>query len=149
MTEEKPRKSHLWEFDPSTFQPLNKAGFFERRILGHGRTIAKYTLFTSFFAYPIALVSVGVAFGGIVFWSTFAGSNILIWLILKKTGYAHNFESWDIGYKKFAGLILAFLLMFGFVYSYAYTPLHLWTIPLMAALLIIGLFVGNSRKSNG
>jgi hypothetical protein len=148
LTKEKPRETNLWEFDPAMFQPLRKAGFFERRILGHGQTLVKHTLFAVFFAYPIVLVTLGVAFGGLVFWGSFAGSMILIWAVLRKTGYARNFDSWDIGYKKFAGLSVAFLMMFAFVYSVGYTPLRLWTVPIMAGLLVIILFVGVPRMAN-
>jgi len=60
----------------------------------------------SFFwvAYPVILVTLGVMYGGLVFWAGLAGSTGLIGLVLKQAGYAGNFAGSDIGWKKFLGL---------------------------------------------
>jgi len=144
----KSRKTRLWQFDPSVFQPGPKAGFLERYIISNSRSLAKHTLYALAFAYQIVLVSLGVMFGGLVFWPSFAASMGLIWLVIKKTGYSHNFAGWDIGYKKFAGLGMAFGLYLGFVYGLAYTPLRLMTIPLMGGILVLALVIGVWKISN-
>jgi hypothetical protein len=142
----KKRETRLWHFDPSVFQPGPKAGPLERHILGRARAFGKYTLFALAFAYPVALVSLGIMFGGLVFWTSFAGSMGLIWLIIKKTGYAENFASWDLSKKKFAGLIggfgIALALFSGLVY------LKVWIFLLMGAALAIALVVGLRISSN-
>lgn len=144
----KRRETRLWQFDPSVFQPGPRAGFIERNILDRARSLAKYTLLAVAFAYPIILVSLGVVFGGLVFWSSLAGSMGLIWIVLKKSGYARNFESWDIGYRKFLGLIGAFGVMLAFVYSVGYTPLRLLTIPIMGGVLLLVFVLGVWKISN-
>ena len=65
----KQRKTRLWQFDPSVFQPGPKAGFLEHHILRRVKALGKYTLYCLAFAYPVALVSLGIIFGGLVFWS--------------------------------------------------------------------------------
>ena len=130
---DKDRETHLWQFDPSVFQPSRKAGFLERHLLGKGRALVRNMLYMAAFAYPIILVTLGVAFGGIVFWTSFAGSGILIFLIIKKAGYSANFAGWNIGYTKILGLVGAFVIYLGLVYGLIY--IHLWTIPIMAAIL--------------
>ena len=90
----KQRKTRLWQFDPFVFQPGPKAGFLEHHILLRARALGKYTLYSLAFAYPVALVSLGIIFGGLVFWSAFAGSAGLMCLIIKKAGYAKNFAGW-------------------------------------------------------
>jgi hypothetical protein len=147
----KKREARLWHFDPSVFQPGPKAGLLERYILSRARTLGRYTLFGLAFAYPVALVSLGIIFGGLVFWASLAGSMGLIWLIIKKTGYAANFASWDLGKKKFAGLIGGFGMAFAFFTGLIY--LRVWVFPLAGAALAIALVVGvrisSHRQSSG
>jgi hypothetical protein len=145
LTKKKPREAHPWQFDPSVFEPLRKAGFLERYVLGRATSLGKHTLYLLAFAYPLILVTAGVMFGGLVFWTSLAGSMGLIWLVIKKAGYSGNFESWDIGYKKFLGLTAAFSLYVAFVYGLVY--IKLWTIPIFAAALILALILGVWRAS--
>jgi len=74
----KQRKTRLWQFDPSVFQPGPKAGFLEHHILRRARALGKYTLYSLAFAYPVALVSLGIIFGGLVFWASFGINPFLL-----------------------------------------------------------------------
>jgi hypothetical protein len=141
----KTRKTRLWYFDPSIFQPGPKGSFFERHGLGPSRSIAKYTLYGLALSYPLILVTMGVMFGGLVFWSALVGSVGLIWLVITKTGYAANFAGWDVGYRKFVGLAGAFGIALGLVYGLIY--IGLWTIPIFGIVLVIAL-LGVYRLSN-
>jgi hypothetical protein len=141
----KARETRLWYIDPSLFQPAPKAGFLELHIISRARSLAKHSLYLLAFAYPLVLVISGVMFGGLIFWAGFAGSMIIIWLILKKAGYSHNFESWDVGYKTFLGLIGAFGVYAGLIYGLEYVKI--WTIPIFAGILILILIIGVRRAS--
>ncbi len=141
LTRKKPRETRLWQFDPAVFRPGRKAGHFERHLLAPARSVAKHTLYVLAFAYPILLVTLGLLFGGLVFWSSLAGSMLVVWIVLKKTGYARNFEDWDIGYRKFLGLTIAFGMTVLFVYSLGYTPLKIMTIPIMGGALALVLIL--------
>jgi hypothetical protein len=144
----KRRETRIWQFDPSAFRPLPKAGFFERRIRSPARSLAKHALYGLAFAYPILLVSLGIFFGGLAFWTGLAGSMLLLWIILRKTGYARNFESWDISYKHFLGLIGGFGIALALFYGLIYTPIRLMTIPLVGGILLLALVVILPRIAN-
>ncbi|SRR6266705_2050138 len=157
------RETRLWQFEPSAFQRGPQAGFLERHVLGRARSLGKYTLYALAFAYPVLLVILGVVFGGLVFWTSFAGSAGLIWLIIKKAGYSQNFAAWDIGYKKFLGLIGGFggalvfvsaiiyiktwpgLVTGGMVYGITF--LKACTVPIIAGMLAVALIVGVWKTS--
>ncbi len=130
MTKKKQRETRLWQFDPSVFQPGPKASMLERFILRNARSIGKHGLYALAFAYPIILVTLGVVFGGLVFWTSLVGSMGLFWLVIKRAGYSGNFASWDMGYK--SGLI----------------HIGLWVVPIFGGILIIALVLGIKIKSN-
>ena len=140
MTKKKNRETHLWEFDRSLFEPGPKAGFLERYVFGRVRSLVKHAFYLLAFAYPILLVTLGIVFGGLVFWASLAGSTGIIYLVIKRAGYSANFESWDVGYKKFLGLIAAFGIYLAFVYGLIY--IKLWTIPIFGGILVIALVLG-------
>lgn len=140
MTKKKTRETHLWLFDPSVFQPGPKAGVLERYVFGRARSLTKHTLYALAFAYPILLVTLGMAFGGLVFWTSLAGSMGIIYFVIKKAGYAGNFESWDVGYRKFLGLIAAFGIFAALVYGLEY--IKLWTVPIFVGVLVVALILG-------
>lgn len=146
MTKKKPRETHLWQTDLSVFEPLLKAGLFERHVRARARSLAKQSLYILAFAYPIILVTVGVMFGGIVFWTSFAGSLGLMWLVIKRAGYSRNFASWDIGYRKFLGLIGGFGIALALVEGLI--NIGLLTIPILGGALVAALFLGVWRASN-
>jgi hypothetical protein len=141
LTKKKSRETHLWRIDPLVFEPLRKASLFERHILAHARSLGKYTLYSLAFGYPLILVTLGVMFGGLVFWASFAGSMFLIWFVIKKAGYSANFATWDIGYKKFVGLVAAFGIYASLLYALLIIRL-IWTVPTFAGILIIALILG-------
>ena len=141
----KARETRLWSFDPSVFQPLPRARFLRRHIIGRMRSLAKYTLYSLAFAYPVLLVSVGVVLGGLSFWSALVGSFVLMWLIIRKAGYAKNFANWEVGSKKFLGLFGAFGIVLAFVYGL--THLGELFLPIFGGVLIIALIVGVRRFS--
>jgi hypothetical protein len=70
-----------------------------------------------------------------------------MWMVLKKTGYARNFEGWDVGYKKILGLFCGFGMMLALVYGLAYSPLRLMSLPVMGGLLVLALIIGVLLKS--
>lgn len=142
----KARETHLWQVDLSVFEPLPKAGLFERHVVGRARSLGKHTLYLLAFAYPILLVTAGVMFGGIVFWTSFAGSMGVIYFVIKRAGYSGNFASWDIGYKKFVGLIAAFGIYAALIYGLIY--IRLWVVPIFAGILVIALILGVRITSN-
>ncbi len=133
-------RAHLWSFDPSVFQPLPKASFLKRHLLGRLRSLGKYTLYSLAFSYPVVLVSLGIIFGGLVFWTALVGSIAFMWLLIKKAGYANNFSDWGVGNKRFLGLFGAAGLVIAFFYGLTHTR-ELF-LPIFGGLLVITLVVG-------
>ena len=142
----KPRKTRLWQFDPSLFQPGPKAGFFERHLLGPTKSLTKYGLYALAFMYPTLLVISGILFGGLVFWTSSAASLGLIFVIIKKAGYSQNFANWDVSNKKFAGLFIAFGLTFAFYMGLIH--IGILTIVIFGLLLALALVLGDRKTSN-
>ncbi len=136
---EQPKKRKLWDVDPSMFEQGRKASFLERRILPGLRQAGKIGLYGLAIAYPICLVYVGLAFGGLAFWTFFAGSIALIGVAITKLGYASNFRHWDISLKRTAGVFLGFLIAASFYAGIIY--LKTWLVPLAFALLALGLLL--------
>ena len=139
----KPRKKRpLWQFDPTIFQPGPKASIIERAARPF-RFIARYGLYGLAFAYPLYLVTIGIALGGLAFWSAFVGSIALIGIIITKAGYARNFQNWDISFTKMGALALAFLATFGLYFGLIH--LGLLVVPIFAAILVVGLAIFTIR----
>ncbi len=136
-------KTHLWKFNPSVFEPLPRAGFLRRRLQDPLRGLGKNLLYLLAFSYPVVVVSLGIIFGGLVFWTALAGSFGLMWLILKKTGYARNFANWDMGYKRFAGLLGAFGIVLAFFYFLIYQ--NQWFLPAVGAGTALTIIIGLLR----
>jgi len=128
------------------FEPGPKAGFLERHIFGATRSLATYTLFALAFTYPIILVITGIMFGGLVFWTSFAASVGLIFIVIKKAGYSQNFANWDISNRKFVGLFSAFGMTFALYEGLIY--LGVLTIFIFGALLALALVLGVRKASN-
>lgn len=135
---EKPKKRRLWEVDPSIFEPGHKASFFERHIVPPLQELGKFGLYALAITYPIYLVYVGLAFGGVAFWAFFAGSVAVIGLVVTRLGYASNFRHWDIDFKRTVGLLLGFPLAVGFYVGLIY--LKTWLVPVAFVLSGLGLF---------
>src|SRR5437660_6792556 len=92
------------------FEPGRRAGFFERRIVPALRQIGKFGLFGLAITYPIYLVYIGVALGGLAFWSFFAGAIVAMGTIITWLGYASDFIHWDISLKRTVGVLLGFVI---------------------------------------
>jgi hypothetical protein len=143
---EKPKKRKLWDVDPSIFEPGRKASFYERRIVPPLRQIGKFGLYSLAISYPIYLVYVGLAFGGLAFWGFLAGSMALMGIIIAKLGYASNFRNWDISLKRTLGLLLGFLLAIGFYGGLIY--LKTWFVPIGFGLAGLGLLLMLRRSKS-
>jgi len=128
---EKNKKRKLWEVDPSIF--------FERRILPSLRQIGKFGLYALAITYPIYLVYVGVAYGGLAFWSFFAGSVMVMGVTITKLGYASNFRHWDIGMKRTIGVILGFAVAASFYAGLVYA--RILFVPVALGLIGLGVFI--------
>jgi hypothetical protein len=143
---EQRKKKKLWEVDPSIFEPGRKASFFEHRIFPPLRQIGKFGLYALAITYPIYLVYVGVAYGGLAFWSFFAGSIVIMGATITKLGYASNFRHWDIGLKRTLGLLLGFPVALGFYAGLIY--LKIWFVPIAFGLVGIGLLLVLRRSKS-
>jgi len=62
-------------------------------------------------------------------------------LVLKQAGYAGNFAGSEIGWKKFLGLCGAFGMVLAFWYGLLYTPIRIWTVPLLGGVLALALIL--------
>jgi hypothetical protein len=132
---ERPKKRRLWVIDPSIFELGRKASLFERRIIPPLRQLGKHGLYGLAITYPIYLVYVGLAFGGLAFWAFLAGSIAVMGVVITKLGYASNFRNWDISLKRTAGLLLGFPLAVGLYGGLIY--LKPWFV--LVALGLVGL----------
>jgi hypothetical protein len=143
---EKPKKRKLWDVDPSIFKPGRKASFYERRIVPPLRQIGKFGLYSLAISYPLYLVYVGLAFGGLAFWGFLAGSMALMGIIIARLGYSSNFRNWDTSLKRTLGLILGFLLAIGFYGGLIY--LKTWFLPIGFGLAGVGLLLMLRRSTS-
>jgi len=96
--------------------------------------------------YPTLLVISGILFGGLVFWTSFAASLGLIFIIIKKAGYSQNFANWDVSNKKFVGLFIAFGLTFAFYMGLIH--IGVLTIVIFGLVLALALVLGVWKTSN-
>ncbi len=136
---EEPEKRKLWNIDPSMFEHGRRASFLERQVFPLLRQIAKFGLYALAMGYPIYLVYIGLAYGGLAFWSFFAGSIALIGVVITRLGYASNFKHWDISFKRTAGVFLGFLVATGFYFGIIY--LKMWLAPIAVGLFALGLLL--------
>ena len=140
------KKRKLWEVDPSIFEPGRKASFLERRIVSPLRQLGKFGLYALAVTYPVYLVYVGLAFGGLAFWAFLAGSTAVMGLIIARLGYASNFRNWDISLKRTVGLFLGFPIAAGFYGGLIY--LKIWFVPIAFGLVGVGLFLVLNRSKS-
>jgi hypothetical protein len=143
---EQTKKKKLWEVDRSMFEPGRKAGFFERRIIPPLRQIGKFGLYGLTISYPIYLVYVGVAFGGLAFWGFFAGSLAVMGAMITKLGYASNFRHWDISLKRTVGVVVGFAIAASFYGGLIY--LTTWFAPIAIALGGLGVLLVLRRSKS-
>ena len=84
------------------------------------------------------MVYVGVAYGGLAFWSFFAGSIMIMGATITKLGYASNFRHWDIGMKRTVGVILGFVVATSFYAGLVYA--RILFVPVALGLIGLGVF---------
>jgi hypothetical protein len=139
------RKKRFWEVDPAVFRSSGKYGIRERvadRVRQAGKSLAWLLLFT----YPLTLPLLGLLYGGLVFWGTFAGTVIVMMILLSKFGYGRTFGARDFPFfKSLVGLSGAFLCTLGLYLSLAF--LKFWTIPIAFGLsaLAFGYFLRRQK----
>jgi hypothetical protein len=129
----------LWKIDPATFTPLPKNGRIKNRLTGPLKTIGKVSLFSLAMGYPITLIILGLLFGAVAFWGSFAASAVILYFTLTKLGYARNFAGWSLSWKKFLGGLIGFPLAAGFYLGLIY--LKLLALPIIVAVIIVGAVI--------
>jgi len=134
LSDDPDKRKKLWNVDPTMYDRSRSAGFVERRVIPPLRQFGKFALIALGLTYPIYLVYVGLAFGGIAFWSFLVGSFAVIGLLLTRLGFAANFRDWDVSMRRMATVTLAFFATMGFYVSLIY--LRTWIVPV--ALLLVG-----------
>lgn len=128
----------FWQLDPSLYKPGRKASILRRVKDGPRRLIGRIGSFILALFYPISLVYLGIAYGGLVFWGSFGGSLIILWLALTRSGQARNFQSADFGLKKrLAGVSIAFGVALSFVAGIAYNKL--WLLSIIVIVVIVAI----------
>jgi hypothetical protein len=108
-----------WKVDPKIFE-ARKSSLFERHVLGLIRAMGGYSLLGAAFAYPVILVYLGVAYGGLVFWGAFAGSFVLIAAPIRGLGLEKNFATKDISWTRSATIPISFILTLAFIFGLVY-----------------------------
>jgi len=144
LPEDKKRK--LWEVDPSIFERGHEASLFERRILPPLRQLGKFGLYTLALTYPLYLIYVGLAFGGIAFWGFLVGSIAVMGIIITRLGYASNFRHWDISLRRTVGVLLGIVLAVGFYGGLIY--LKTLFVPIAFGIAAVGLFLVLRRSKS-
>jgi hypothetical protein len=85
------------------------------------------------------LVYVGLVYGGLAFWSFFAGSIMIMGATITKLGYASNFRHLGHSLKRTLGVVLAFAVAAGFYGALIYA--RTLFIPIAFGLIRLGLFL--------
>lgn len=110
-------KKNYWKVDPQLFRP-GKPGTIREALKGFARTAGRTIGFTLLIVYPLILVILGAAYGGLVFWGTLGGSLALIGLLLRRLGYARRFAAADPRLaRQLVSLFLAFLVIAGILFA--------------------------------
>ena len=131
------KKKRLWEVDSTLYQRGRGASFLERRIIPALRQVGKFSLITLALVYPLALVIVGIVYGGFVFWSFFATSVAIIYLMIVKLGFAPRFRGQGQGFKAILGILGGFLLAAG-LYEGLFI-LKTWLVPTAIGVSSLGI----------
>ena len=140
------KKKRLWEVDSTLYQKRRGASFLEGRVFPALRQVGKFSLISLALVYPLGLVIVGIVYGGLGFWSFFAVSLAIIYLVIAKLGFAPRFRSQGQGFKGILGILGGFLLAAGF-YEGLFI-LRTWTIPAAIGLSALGIVFMLRRTRN-
>ncbi len=84
-------EKNFWKVDETIFHPAGIQTVVQR-ISGLLKSFTKRALLLLLFAYPLLLVTIGIAYGAIAFWGSLAGSTVIVGIVLSRTGYSRNFE---------------------------------------------------------
>ncbi len=142
-SDEDDENKRLWVVDPSMFNPGPTPSLPER-ITRFLKSVGRTVIPPLFLTYPVALVVLGIAFGGFVFWVGLLASMILMGLLLSRWGYAARFEGWDYSLTRhLTGLTLAFLALAGIYLRLA--RYDFWFVPLIFSLVATGLLYFRGR----
>jgi hypothetical protein len=108
------KEKHFWKVDERIFR-LARIQTGVQRFAAVLKSLVSAVLVLLFFAYPLLLVYVGIAYGGMAFWSSLGTSFVIVGIVLWKTGYSRNFHTVDGGMaRRLVGLTLAFVSVVGF-----------------------------------
>ena len=137
----------MWRVDPSIFTNSRKLRAGER-LSNLVRPIAKTLAISLFLTYPLGLVILGLVYGWIVFWSSLAGSFILIGIAISRLGYSRNFEAWNPNFLRQMGtLTIAFLAVAAFYLAlFRYKAL---VVPLVFAIVFSLFILGLTYREIG
>lgn len=136
------KEKKLWKVD-STIYSQGKSKITDR-VKELLRSLGKALLYLGFFLYPLALVITGVVFGGLVFWTIFSGSVIVISVILARLGYARTFAQRDFPFfRSLIGLCGGFLAALGF-YLGLFT-IQWWIFPIIGTIAVLAIAVKLKR----
>ena len=134
----------LWKIDATLYE--HGRSKITDRVKELLRSLGKALFYLGFFLYPLALVITGVVFGGLVFWSIFSGSVIVISVILARLGFSRTFAQRDFPFiRSLIGLCAAFLVALGFFLGLI--SLQWWIVPIVGTIAVLGLAVGLRRRA--
>ncbi len=133
---------NFWKVDETIFHP---AGIRTRvqRLVSVLKSLTKGSLLLFLFAYPLLLVYIGIAYGAIVFWSSLAGSFVIVGVVLSRTGYSRNFDRVDGSMARgLIALAIAFASIVGFYlglfqFKLLMVPIFLGVLGVAAALVVL------------
>ena len=101
------------------------------------KSVAQVGVLLVLFAYPIVLVYLGIAYGWMAFWSSLAGSFLMVGVLLSMTRYSRNFDRpAGSSATPLASLVVAFIAMAGFY-------LGLFQFKLLMIPLFLGIIAGS------
>lgn len=108
----------------------------------------KYVLYCLSLAYPVLLVSIGIIYGGLVFWSSFAASVVVIWIVLKRSGRGRTFATATFRFRTIVVTFGAFAMLALVYFGLFYTPLKILTIPIFGGILAVAFLFGLKKSQN-
>lgn len=106
----------------------------------------KYVLYSLSIAYPVVLVSIGVIYGGLVFWTSFAASIVVIWIVLKRSGRGRTFATATFRFRTIVVTFGAFAMLALVFFGLLYTPLKILAIPIFGGTLAVAFLFGLRRS---
>lgn len=129
---------------------MRRAGLLERRVKDPGRVLLKYVLYSLSLTYPVLLVSIGVFYGGLAFWTSFAASVGVIWIVLRGSGRGRTFATATFRFGSIVASFGAFAILAAFYYVLLYTNLKVLAVPILGGILslvfLLSIWRGQKRS---